>query len=185
MVDASGPRRRPGFLGPPPAAACGALILVLALAALIAPFAPPAAAGAILGAVLVGSGVAGAAALVGLRTPGLGWRIAWVGAATVAGLAVLFHHWTGIGSLEWILAAALLLLTSPLVATALRRRGHGFRAWPLLTALAAVGGGGLVVWAAPHAALMVLSLFLALNLAAFGVTLIARDLVQFLGAIFL
>lgn len=185
MVNASGPRRRPGFLGPPPAAACGALILVLALAALIAPFAPPAAAGAILGAVLVGSGVAGAAALVGLRTPGLGWRIGWVIAAALAGLAVLFHHWTRVGSLETILAVALLILTAPLIAIALRRGDRGFPAWPLLTVLAAVGGGGLIVWAAPHAGLMVLSLLLALNLAAFGLTLIARNLVQFLGAIFL
>lgn len=183
MVRPSKSRQRRGVSSPLPAAVCGGLILVLALVALLAPLAGPTIAVAIFAGVLLGGGLVGTVALVDLRTPGLAWRIAWVSIATLSGLAVLYHHWTGSGSLRGVVGVALVLFTPPVVALALRRRARG-RAWlwPILAGVAALALVGLLIWAPPHSGLMLLALFLAVNLAAFGVTLIASDLVRDISA---
>ena len=184
MLRPSKSRRRRAFSSRLPAAVCGALIMVLAFVALPAPLAGPTIAVAIFAGVLLGAGLAGTVALLDLRTPGLAWRIAWVSLATLSGLAVLYHHWTGSGSLRGVVGAALVLFTPSVVALALHRRARGGRAWlwPSLGGVAALALVGLLIWAPPHLGLMLLGLFLAVNLAAFGVTLIASDLARDISA---
>jgi uncharacterized membrane protein HdeD (DUF308 family) len=162
-----------------PVEAYGALLILLGAVALLAPLLPPIAAGVTFGGLLVAAGVSGMVVLSAERSKGFVWRMLWLAVAALAGSAVLVHHWTGLGSLPWTLGVSLPTLGVIAVGHILSRRGAGrFRwRWTVIGAFLTIGLGGLLVVGAPHAGLMLLGLFLAINFAVFGLSLVVAGLV--------
>jgi uncharacterized membrane protein HdeD (DUF308 family) len=162
----------------------GALIVFLAGIAMLAPLAPPWVASILFASVLLVAGMLGIVS--SLRTgaaQGI-WRMAWIGLATGTGGLVLYHHFTGVGSLPWILGlgAALMGLSQLPRAWTRRPRDRAGWGWLALSVLVVLGFGLGLVRSSPHPGMMLLAGFLALNLAAFGLSLMATALAQWLGA---
>lgn len=158
----------------------GALLIVMGGLALFTPLLPPLAAGLTFGGLLIVAGLVGFMVLATARIEGFVWRLLWVAVATLTGLAVLIHHWTGVSSLPLILGGGVTLLG--LIAVGHGARRHGQRPvawrWSIIAALLTIGLGGLLSAIAPHGGLMVLGLFLAVNLVVFGLSIIAVGLAR-------
>ncbi len=158
----------------------GALLIVIGPLALFTPLLPPVAAGLTFGGLLIAAGLGGAIVFATARVEGFVWRLLWVVVATLTGLAVLFHHWTGVSSLPLILGGGGTLLGLLAVGHGARRRGRRPVAWrwAILAVLLTLGLAGLLVSVAPHGGLMILGLFLAVNLVVFGLSVIAVGLAR-------
>ncbi len=175
------PPPRPRFL------ICGAVLLALALVALLVPFAPASLALAALGGVLLAGAAVGLLTLSGGGGAARALRLAWAVAAALTGAAVLWHHGSGVGSLPLLVGVGVVFMLAITLAEAWRQHREGPVRWGGLAAGALVlaGLGLLIVRAAPHAGLMTLGVFLAASLGGFGLSLIARTLIDWLGARFL
>jgi len=167
--------------------ALGLVLLALALAALLVPFAPAAQALVALGGILLAGGVIGLLTVSDAGGAARALRLGWVIAATLTGAAVLWHHRSGVGSLLPYVGGGIALMLAITLAEAWRQHRRGPVRWGGLVAggLLLVGLGLLIVRAAPHAGLMTLGMFLAVSLGGFGLSLVARTLIDRLGAWFL
>lgn len=162
---------------------CGAVIVLLGALALLTPLLTPALASVAFAGVLLAAGAVGALALVSARRETFIWRALWIAVASLAGLAVLYHHWTGRLSLPWVVgmgsAALALVILAQLLREARRRMPWG---WFAIGAILSLSLGAFLLRAAPHAGVMILGLFIAANLIAFGLYLIVTGLVDRAGA---
>mgnify|MGYP001031293077 CR=1 FL=1 len=165
----------------------GFALMALALAALLVPFAPASLALAALGAILLAGAAVGLLTVFEAGGAARGLRLAWVVAATLTGAAVLWHHSSGVGSLPLFVGVGVALMVAITLAEGWRQHRRGPVHWGGLAAgaLLLAGLGLLIVGAAPHAGLMTLGVFLAGGLGGFGLSLIARTLIDRLGAWFL
>lgn len=157
---------------------CGAVIALLGGLAFLAPLLAPALAAIVFAGVLLAAGAVGALALVPGRQDQFVWRALWVGVASLAGLAVLFHHWTGRLSLPWVVGLGSIALAMVTAAQVVQRRLRRRWSWGWLAvgAIFTVGLGALLVRAGPHTGVMVLALFVAGNLVAYGAALVVTGL---------
>lgn len=141
---------------------------------------PRALAGVVFTGVLLEAGAVGASALTLARREPLVWRALWA----VIARAALCHRCIGRMSLPWIvgLGAAGLCCGGRgqvLLAGPRRRLPLG---WLIAAVDLTIGLGALLVRAGPHAATMVLSLFVARDLLVFGLALIVIRLTGRAGA---
>ncbi|OIQ63805.1 hypothetical protein GALL_546540 [mine drainage metagenome] len=165
----------------------GLALTALALAALLVPFAPASLALTALGGILLAGAAVGLLTVFEAGGAARGLRLAWVVAATLTGAAVLWHHSSGLGSIPLFVSVGAALMLAITLAEGWRQHRLGRVRWGGLAAggLLLTGLGLLIVRAAPHAGLMTLGVFLAISLGGFGLSLIARMLIDRLGAWFL
>ncbi|GIK49816.1 MAG: hypothetical protein BroJett013_25130 [Alphaproteobacteria bacterium] len=154
----------------------GVLMLAFGVAALLAPLLATLAASISFGALLLASGVVGLAMLVvDWKTEAFLWRLAWSAVAIIAGLCILIHPWPGALTLTLVLGASLIVQGLIAVGHAIAHRKHKTCPWGQmsLAGVLSILLGGLLVWALPHAGLIVPGVFLAVHLITFGLSLIA------------
>lgn len=162
-----------------PVEACGAAIVLLGGLAFLAPLLAPAFAAIALAGALLAAGAIGAVALTSTRREHFIWRALWVAVASLVGAVVLYHHWTGRLSLPWALglgSAALALVAAGDVFNAGRHRRLAW-GWVAVATIFTLFLGALLLGAGPHVGTMVLALFVAANLAGFGLTLVVTGLI--------
>ena len=154
----------------------GMLMIVFGVVALLAPLLATYAASVTFGAVLLASGLLGAAMLIlDWRTEAFVWRAVWSVIAIIGGLCIVIHPWPGALALTLVLGASLIAQGLVAVTHAFAHRGHKNCPWGQMAFAGAVSAvlGALLIWALPHAGLVVPGVFLALNLVTFGLSLIA------------
>jgi uncharacterized membrane protein HdeD (DUF308 family) len=157
----------------------GALLIVFGVAALLAPMLATLAASLSFGALLMASGIVGLAALAfDWRAPAFAWRLLWSIVAIIAGLCILLHPWPGALALTLILGASLIAQGALSIGHAMAHRRHKSCPWGQMAfgGLISILLGALLVWALPHAGMMVPGVFLALHLIFFGVSVMAVGL---------
>ncbi len=159
----------------------GGLMLAFGVAAALAPLLATFAASVAFGGLLFASGVVGLVALVvDWRAEAFIWRLIWSAIAIVGGLCILLHPWPGALALTIILGASLIAQGLAALGHAFAHRRHKTCPWGQMAfaGVLSIVLGGLLVWALPHAGMIVPGAFLALNLMSFGLSLIAVALSQ-------
>lgn len=154
----------------------GALLVLLGLAALLAPLLATFAASVMFGGILFVSGLLGLFAVAAdWRAKGAVWRMLWATVTTLAGLCIYFHPWGGALALTLVLGAGLIAQGLAGVGHALSHRdaAHPHWGWMAAGGVATAVVGGLLVWMLPHSVMMIPGLFLAVGLTSFGLSLIA------------
>lgn len=167
-----------------PAEFCGAAIAALGGLAFLAPlFAPDLAAAAFAG-ILLAAGAFGALALAPGRGEHFMWRATWVAAASLTGLAVLFHHWTGRPPLSWVVGLGSIALAVIAAGQFLQegRRGRALQGWLTVGGVFTLALGALLVRSGAHTGTMIMALFIAGNLVVFGLSLVVGGLIARAGA---
>lgn len=157
----------------------GAVLILLGFGAALMPLAATMAATLLVGGVLFAAGIIGfISAVFDWRVPGFLWRLLWGAIATLAGLCILFHIWLGALSLTLLLGASLVLQGTISVghAVAHRHRKGCPWGWMAIGGLITAGLGLLLIWALPHAGLLIPGFFLAVNLFTYGFSLLAIGL---------
>lgn len=157
----------------------GGLLLILGLGALVLPMLATLTATLAFGGVLVASGAVGLITLiVDWRAKGFVWRLLWAVIATLGGVCIVWHPWEGAYTLTLVLGAILAAQGLVSLVHALTHRDSPGCPWGWM----ALGGvitaflGGLLVWALPHAGMVVPGLFLAVGLLSFGISVIGVGL---------
>lgn len=159
----------------------GALVIALGVGALAMPFLATFAASVSVGAFLFASGVVGMAMLaIDWKAQGFVWRLLWALIAVIGGLCILIHPWPGALALTLVLGASLMAQGLIGVGHAFAHRHRKNCPWGQMAfaSVLSVILGGLLVWALPHAGLIVPGVFLAINLVTFGVSLMAVAFTQ-------
>lgn len=184
MTDATAPSppstplnkdRRPGWQRTA-VAIYGALVLAFGVGALMAPFLATFAASVSFGALFLASGVVGLAMLaLDWRAQAFVWRLLWALVAIVGGLCILIHPWQGALALTFVLGLSLIAQGLIAVGHAVAHRRHKSCPWGQMAFAGVISLilGALLVWALPHAGLIVPGVFLAFNLITFGASLLA------------
>ena len=154
----------------------GAIMIAFGIAALLAPVLATFAASVSFGALLIASGLLGLAMLIlDWKSEAFIWRLAWSTVAIIGGLCILIHPFPGALALTLVLGAS--LIVQGLIATghAIAHRRHKSCPWGQMAFAGLLSAvlGGLLVWALPHAGLIVPGVFLAINFVTFGASLIA------------
>ncbi|HWA23707.1 MAG TPA: DUF308 domain-containing protein [Caulobacterales bacterium] len=175
------PEKRRHFWQRTGVATYGALVLALGVGALLAPFFATFAASVWVGALLLASGAIGLAMLaVDWKAKGFVWRLLWALIAIVAGLCILIHPWQGAVALTFVLGLSFLAQGFVAIGHAFAHRHHTSCPWPHMAFAGVINIilGALLVWALPHAGLIVPGVFLAFNLITFGASLMAVAFTQ-------
>lgn len=154
----------------------GALLLVFGVVALLAPLLATLTASFTFGMLLIASGVLGVALLVfDWRAEAFVWRLLWSIVAIIAGACILVHPWEGALTLTLVLGASLIAQGLISVGHAFAHRRHKRCPWGQMafSGVLSIALGGLLIWALPHAALIVPGAFLAVHFIFFGFSLFA------------
>lgn len=154
----------------------GALVLAFGFVALLAPFMATLTASVTFGALLLASGVVGIGMLlVDWRAEAFVWRLLWSIVAIIGGLCILIHPWQGALALTLVLGASLIAQGLLSVGHAVAHRRHKTCPWGQMAFSGVLSAvlGGLLVWALPHAGLIIPGVFLAMHLVFFGLSLLA------------
>ncbi|MBC6980447.1 HdeD family acid-resistance protein [Caulobacter sp. 17J80-11] len=153
----------------------GVCLMVLGALALTAPLVSSIAVALFLGAILAAAGVLGAVAAVRDRKhPGFGTKLAWALLSFVMGLWLLGRPVVGAASVTLALAIFFLIRGLLTVVFALKRRAtlKGWL-WPLLSGLATMLLGGVVLAGWPGASLIALGIIVGVDLIFLGAALVA------------
>jgi uncharacterized membrane protein HdeD (DUF308 family) len=114
------------------------------------------------------------------KAQGFVWRLLWAVIAVIGGLCILIHPWPGALALTLVLGASLMAQGAIGVGHAWAHRRRKNCPWGQMAfaSVLSIILGGLLVWALPHAGLIVPGVFLAINLITFGVSLMAVAFTQ-------
>jgi uncharacterized membrane protein HdeD (DUF308 family) len=156
-------------------------LIALGVGALAVPLLATFAASISVGAFLFASGVVGLAMLaIDWKAQGFVWRLVWALVAVVGGGCILIHPWPGALALTLVLGASLMVQGLIGVGHAWAHRRSKNCPWGQMAfaGVLSVILGALLVWALPHAGLIVPGAFLAINLVMFGASLMAIAFTQ-------
>lgn len=159
----------------------GGLVVALGIGALLTPFLATYAASVSFGALFLASGIIGLATLaLDWKAKAFVWRLIWALIAVVGGLCILIHPWQGALALTFVLGLSLLAQGFVAIAHAVAHRDRKTCPWGQMAFAGVLNAilGALLVWALPHAGLIVPGVFLAINFITFGISLMAVAFTQ-------